>query len=226
GSGTGIAALLNGTTDIANLSRPAKSEEKTKAEGQGKPLQEIPVAYDGLAVVVQQQNSVRTLTLEQLKGIYTGQINNWKEVGGPDQKILRYCREANSGTYVFFKEHILAEKDYAPDCQTMAGTGAVAEAVSHDPNGIGYGGVSYFEKRPNLKVLALQKDASAPAISPILPDGKVNSAQIRSLEYPISRLLYVYTAGTPRPEVKAYIDWMLSAPGQNLVAEVGYVPLQ
>ncbi|HKX13295.1 MAG TPA: PstS family phosphate ABC transporter substrate-binding protein [bacterium] len=226
GSGTGIAALLNGTTNIANLSRPAKKEEIEKAKSQGRELKEIPVAFDGLAVVVNKANPVSALTIQQLMGIYTGHFNNWKEVGGADQKILRYCRESNSGTYVFFKEHILGERDYAPDCQTMPGTGAVAEAVSRDPSGIGYGGVSYFEKRSELKVLPLKKDDAATAISPLNPDGKVNSAQIRNTEYPISRNLFIYVAGQQPPQIQAYLDWILSDGGQKVVEEVGYVPLK
>lgn len=226
GSGTGIAALLNGTTNIANLSRAAKKEEIEKAKEQGRELKEIPVAFDGLAVIVNQSNSVPQLTIQQLMGIYTGHFNNWKEVGGPDQKILRYCRESNSGTYVFFKEHILGERDYAPDCQTMPGTGAVAEAVSRDPSGIGYGGVSYFEKRKELKVLGLKKDDTSPAISPLTADGKVNSLQIRNLEYPISRHLFIYVAGQQPASVQGYIDWILGEGGQKMVEEVGYVPLK
>ncbi|HKY64443.1 MAG TPA: PstS family phosphate ABC transporter substrate-binding protein [bacterium] len=226
GSGTGIAALLNGTTNIANLSRAAKKEEIEKAKGQGRELKEIPVAFDGLAVVVNSANSLPQLTIQQLMGIYTGHFNNWKEVGGPDQKIIRYCRESNSGTYVFFKEHILGERDYAPDCQTMPGTGAVAEAVTRDPSGIGYGGVSYFEKRSELKVLPLKKDEASAAISPLTAEGKVNSLQIRNSEYPISRNLFVYVAGQQTPQVQAYIDWMLSDAGQKVVEEVGYVPLK
>ena len=226
GSGTGIAALLNGTTNLANLSRPIKPEEAQKAKEQGKEILENKVAYDGLAVVVSKSNPVQQLSLQQLMGIYTGHFNNWNEVGGPDQKILRYCREANSGTYVFFKEHVLADRDYAPDCQTMPGTGAVAEAVAKDPSGIGYGGVSYFENRPELKIIAVKKDENSEAISPVTAEGKVNSAQIRSLQYPISRHLYVYVLGPTTPETKAYIDWMLSDAGQKVVAEVGYVPLK
>lgn len=226
GSGTGIAALLNGTTNIANLSRAAKKEEIEKAKGQGRELKEIPVAFDGLAVIVNHANTVPELTIQQLMGIYTGHFNNWKEVGGPDHKILRYCRESNSGTYVFFKEHILGERDYAPDCQTMPGTGAVAEAVSRDPNGIGYGGVSYFEKRKELRVLGLKKDEASPTISPLTADGKVNSVQIRNTEYPISRHLFIYVAGKPSAQVQAYIDWILSDSGQKVVEEVGYVPLR
>jgi phosphate transport system substrate-binding protein len=226
GSGTGIAALLNGTTNIANMSRPAKKEEIEKAKSQGKDLKEIPAAFDGLAVVVNSANTVPQLTMQQLMGIYTGHFNNWKEVGGADQKILRYCRESNSGTYVFFKEHVLGERDYAPDCQTMPGTGAVAEAVTRDPSGIGYGGVSYFEKRSELKVLPLKKDDAAVAISPLNAEGKVNSIQIRNSEYPISRNLFVYVAGQQSPQVQAYLDWMLSDAGQKVVEEVGYVPLK
>ncbi len=224
GSGTGIAALLNGTTDIANLSRPAKAKELEQAKTGGKELKQFKVAVDGLAVVVQKDNPVQELSLKQLEGIYTGQINNWKDVGGKDEPILRYCRESNSGTYAFFKEHVLADKDYAADCQTLPGTAAVAEAVSRDPKGIGHGGVAYFMKRPELKILSVKKDDATPAISPV-EAGNVNTAAIRALKYPISRYLFIYTIGEPAGEVKKWVDWMLAQPGQKLVDEVGYVSL-
>ena len=225
GSGTGIAALLNGTTDVANLSRPAKPKEIEQAKAGGKELKEFKVAVDGLAVIVNQDNPVKELSLKQLEGIYTGQINNWKEVGGKDQSILRYCRESNSGTYVFFKEHVLEDKDYAADCQSLPGTAAVAEAIARDPSGIGHGGVAYFTKRPELKILAVKKDDTSEAISPVTAEREVNNVAIRELKYPISRYLYVYTMGEPSGNVKAWLDWILSVPGQKTVESVGYVSL-
>jgi len=138
GSGTGIAALINGTTTLANSSRPIKPEEKDAAKKNGIDVVEVKTAMDALAVVVNAANPVDHLTMNQIGKIYTGYINNWKQVGGPDKKILRYTRESNSGTYVFFKEHVLNNRDYAADAQTMPGTSAVAEAVSKDPSGIGF----------------------------------------------------------------------------------------
>ena len=155
GSGTGIAALINGTTDIANSSREIKPSEIKQAQDEtGKMPFQFKVAMDALSVVVHKDNPVNELTLKQIEGIYIGAINDWSEVGGHAGKIIRYCRESNSGTYVFFREHVMKNKDYAADCQTMPGTSAVANAVSEDPNGIGYGGVAYFMSRPEVKILS------------------------------------------------------------------------
>jgi len=225
GSGTGIAALLNKTTNLANSSRPIKDAEAKKAREAGGEITEVKIAMDGLAVVVNRENSVSELTMKQILGIYTGHYKNWKDVGGPDQKIMRYSRESNSGTYVFFKEHVLLDRDYAPDCQTMSGTSAVAEAVSRDKWGIGFGGVAYFEKIPELKIVKIKKLANTPAVSPIKEDRSVNYEQIWNGEYPIARYLYVYVAGKMTPAIKKYIDWTLGPEGQNIVAKIGYVPL-
>ncbi len=162
GSGTGIAALINKTTNLANSSRPIKGEEIAKANANGVDPGEYKVALDGLGVVVHSSNGVKELTLQQVNGIYRGDINDWSEVGGTAGKIIRYCRESNSGTYVFFKEHVLQNGDYAADCQTMPGTSAVAEAVSRDKNGIGYGGVAYFAPIAALRVLSIKKTDSSP----------------------------------------------------------------
>ena len=226
GSGTGIAALLNKTTNLANSSRPIKDAEAKKAREAGVEITEVKIAMDGLAVVVNRENPVSELTMKQILGIYTGHYKNWKDVGGPDQKIMRYSRESNSGTYVFFKEHVLLDRDYAPDCQTMSGTSAVAEAVSRDKWGIGFGGVAYFEKIPELKIVKIKKLANTPAVSPIKEDRSVNYEQIWNSEYPIARYLYVYVAGKMTPAIKKYIDWTLGPEGQNIVAKIGYVPLQ
>ncbi len=226
GSGTGVAALINGTTDIANASRPIKETEIAKAKGAGYYPEEFKVAMDSLAVVVSRDNPVETLTLKQIMGIYTGRINNWSEVGGNSQPILRYCRESNSGTYVFFKEHVLKNQDYAPDCQTMPGTSAVANAVSKDPAGIGYGGAAYFVKQPQTKILSVKKDDKSQPINPVKPDGTLDYEAAWSFTYPITRYLFMYTGFKPKGEIKKYIDWIFSPEGQKVVEEVGYVPLK
>ncbi len=225
GSGTGIASLLNKTTNLANSSRPIKDAEAKKARESGVEITEVKIAMDGLAVVVNRENSVSGLTMKQILGIYTGHYKNWKDVGGPDQKIMRYSRESNSGTYVFFKEHVLLDRDYAPDCQTMSGTSAVAEAVSRDKWGIGFGGVAYFVKIPDLKILKIKKLDTKPAISPLKDDKSINYEQIWNGEYPIARYLYIYIAGKPVPAIKKYLDWILGPEGQEIVTRVGYVPL-
>ena len=225
GSGTGIAALINGTTTLANSSRPIKPEEKESAKKNGTDVVEFRTAMDALAVVVNASNPVDHLTVQQVGKIYTGYINNWKQVGGPDKKILRYTRESNSGTYVFFKEHVLNNRDYAADAQTMPGTSAVAEAVSKDPSGIGFGGVAYFATNPKLKILKIAKDDRSQPITPLLADGKINFEVVWSQTYPIARYLYVYSAGQPKGAAKEYLDWILGPEGQEIVEKVEYVPM-
>ena len=225
GSGTGIAALINGTTALANSSRPIKDEEKAQAKKNGIEVVEFKAAMDGLAVVVNSANPVQHLTMKQIGKIYTGYINNWKEVGGPDKRILRYSRESNSGTYVYFKEHVLQNRDYAADTQTMPGTSALAEAVSKDPSAIGYGGVAYFAGIPKIRILGVAKDDGGAPISPLKSDGSVDYDVIWSQKYPISRYLYVYSAGTPQGDTKKFLDWIVGPTGQEIVAKVEYIPL-
>jgi phosphate transport system substrate-binding protein len=225
GSGTGIAALINGTTTLANSSRPIKSEETEQAKRGKIDVVEFKTAMDGLAVVVNADNPVKSLTLKQVGMIYTGYIGNWKQVGGPDKKIIRYSRESNSGTYVFFKEHVLMNRDYAADCQTMPGTSAVAEAVSRDSNGVGYGGVAYFATNPKLRIVPIAMDDKTAPISPLQADGTINYQAIWDRTYPISRHLYVYSAGQPQGPVKDYIDWILGPEGQGIVEKIEYVPM-
>jgi len=216
GSGTGIAALINGTTDIAESSRPMKDAEKadTKAK-RGKDVLELPVAVDGLAVYVHETNPIEELSLPQLKAIYTGAVKNWKEVGGRDARILLYSRENNSGTYVYFKEHVLENADYYPTAQTLPGTAAVINAVSKDPRGLGYGGIAYGK---GIKHLRVKKDANSPAIDPTMEN-------VLAARYPISRHLYWYFAGAPTGDLKNFAEWVVSKDGQTVVENVGYYPL-
>lgn len=226
GSGTGIAALINGTCDIANSSRSIKGSERKLALEGGVDAKELPVALDAICVVVNKDNPITELNVEQLMGIFTGAINSWTQVGGGSGPIIRYTRENNSGTYVFFKEHILQNKDYAPDCQTMPGTAALADAVSQDPKGIGYGGVAYFLQRPDCRILKVKKDAATPGVSPVAADGKsIAYERIYSREYPISRYLFCYTPGTPKGTTKDYLDWIVGPEGQRVAKEDGYIPL-
>lgn len=226
GSGVGIAALLNGTTDVANASRPIKSSEIDKANKAGYYPKEYKVALDSLAVVVNSQNTIKELTLKQIAGIYMGKINNWSEVGGGDAPILRYCRESNSGTYLFFKEQVLKNGDYAPDCQTMPGTSALANAVSRDPNAIGYGGAAYYTNNPAIKILSVKKDDKSEGVNPVKEDGTLDYEAAWTNRYPITRFLYMYTPYKPKGDLKVYLDWILSSEGQKVVEEVGYIPLK
>jgi phosphate transport system substrate-binding protein len=225
GSGTGIAALMNGTTTLANSSRPIKAEEKEAAKKNGIDVVEYKTAMDALAVVVNSANPVDHLTMKQAGMIFSGYINNWKQVGGPDKKIIRYTRESNSGTYVFFKEHVLNNRDYAADAQTMPGTSAVAEAVSKDPSGIGFGGVAYFATNPKLKILKIAKDDKSEPLTPLMADGKINFPIVWNESYAIARYLYVYSAGQPKGAVKDYLDWILGPKGQQIVQKIEYIPM-
>jgi phosphate transport system substrate-binding protein len=216
GSGTGIAALINGTTDIAESSRPMRDTEKESTRTRrGKEVIELPVAVDGLAVYVHESNPVSEISLPQLKGIYTGALKNWKDVGGKDERIILYSRENNSGTYAYFKEHVLENADFFPTAQTLPGTAAVINAVANDRRGIGYGGIAYGKGIKHLKV---KKDAGSPAVDPTME----NVLQAR---YPISRYLYWYFAGMPQGDVKKLAAWVVSKEGQKVVENVGYYPL-
>ena len=226
GSGTGLAALINGTTDFANSSRKIKGEERAAAEAAKKSPVETVACLDALSVVVHESNPVKELSLAQIGKIYTGYINNWKEVGGPDHRIVRYSRESSSGTYGFIKDEVMKGRDYAPDCQTMPGTSAVAEAVKNDPWGIGYGGVSYFAKIQGLRILSVKKDDKTPAVNPLGPDNLPNAEVVYDRSYPLSRSLYIYTAGQPEGEKKAFLDWILGPEGQKIVTEIEYIPLK
>lgn len=216
GSGVGLAALINGSTDIANSSRPIKSSEIEKLKAKYKTAGvEIPCAKDGLSVFLNKGNSVSELTLQQIGDIFSGKITNWKQVGGADAKIQLYGRESSSGTFEFFKDHVV-KTDFAKNCQTLPGTAAIVNAVKKDKYSIGYGGAAYAE---GVKDCAVKKDAKTKGVLP-------TEATIKNKTYPITRYLYMYLKSKPTGETKAFIDWILSAQGQSFVAEVGYYPLK
>jgi phosphate transport system substrate-binding protein len=218
GSGTGISALINGTTDICESSRSMKDAEKKQLAdkvGGAQPV-ETTVAKDGLSVYVNDSNPISELTMDQLKQIFTGKVDNWKAVGGPDARIIPYSRENSSGTYVFFKEHVLQNADYTPRAQGMPGTAAVVNAVVKEKFGIGYGGAAYAK---GIKVLKVKKDAASKGIEP-------DDATIKNGTYPLSRPLFFYTRAKPSADMKAFTDWVLSAEGQGIVTKVGYFPIK
>ncbi len=216
GSGTGIAALINGSTELANASRPMKDKEKAEVKTKrGVDIVETKVALDALAVYVAEANPVKELDLETLAKVYRGELTNWKDLGGADHKITLYGRENNSGTYAYFKEHVLSDKDFAAQVQTLAGTSAVANAVKGDEFGIGYGGIAYAA---GIRALKIKKTKDGPAVEPNLATAKDGS-------YPISRFLYVYSAGEPKGLAKDLLTWIVSDAGQKVVSDVGYFPL-
>ena len=217
GSGVGLAALINGTTDIAASSRPIKTSEidKLKARFATRGVG-IPIARDGLAIYVHTSNPVQELSLQQLMDIYTGKVTNWKQVGGKDAPIILYSRENSSGTYTYFKDNVLKGKDYSPRAQTLQGTAAVVNAVSKDVNGIGYGGAAYAK---GVKFAKVKKDDKSQGYSPSLET-------VRSGEYPITRFLFLYLRANPSGDAKKFIDWALTPEGQALVTKVGYFPVK
>ena len=217
GSGIGFAALQSQTTDLCDASRKAKPAEIANCikAFNARPT-EYKVALDGLSVYVNPENSLTELTVAQVGDIFTGKIKNWKEVGGPDAPITVYSRENSSGTYEFFKEHVLKGKDFAASAQTMPGTAAIVQAVMKDKSGIGYGGAAYGG---STKLLSIKKDEASPAIAPT-EETVVNGT------YPIWRHLYVYVnPALDKGEVAAYLNWIRSDNGQKYVKDIGYYPL-
>ena len=217
GSGTGISALINGTTDICEASRTMKDAEKKQVvEKSGAPPVETAVAKDGLSVYVHESNPINELSMAQLKAIFTGKVSSWKELGGADSKIIPYSRENSSGTYVFFKEHVLENADYTPRAQNMPGTAAVVNAVSKEKFSIGYGGAAYAK---GIKILKIKKDDKSAGIAP-------SDATIKDGTYPLSRPLFFYTRTKPSADIDAFIKWVLGKEGQAIVTKVGYFPIK
>ena len=223
GSGTGIAALINGTVDLANASRQIKPEEIEEARANGIEPVEIVVARDAIAVIVHRANPIDHLTIDQLSAIYSGKIGNWAEVGGPDRPIVRLSRETNSGTHVYFLEEVLrlGQQDnttlFATDTLLLPSSEGIAAEIGYNENAIGYDGLGYVTDE--MKVVAVGSDAAGPFFLPSVET--VNRG-----EYPISRDLYMYSAGQPSSQAAGYLAWILSAPGQAIVADLGFVPLE
>lgn len=222
GTGTGIAALINKTVDIANASRQIKPEELAQAEAKGQKPVEFIVARDAIAVIVNPKNPVNQLTLQQISDIYSGKINNWSEVGGDNRPIVRLSRETNSGTHVYFLENVLrlGQKDnktlFSTNTLLLPSSEGITAEVKDNPNAIGYDGLGYVT--PDVKVIAVAKDLVG---SYILPSAKT----VNDNQYPIARDLYMYTASSPIGAIKDYLDWILSPEAQAIVTQLGFVPI-
>ncbi len=222
GSGTGIAAMINGTVDIANASRALKLEEIASAEANGITPVEFTVARDAIAIIVHPTNPVDRLTLQLISDIYTGKITNWSQVGGEDRPIVLLSRESNSGTYIYFLENVIrlgnkgSDLLFSPDTLLMSSSEGISVEVRQNPNSIGYDGLGYVTR--DQKMIAVARDANG---SYVLPSAE----SVNDGSYPISRPLYMYTAGKPTGEIKAYMNWILDD-GQALVAKLGFVPLK
>lgn len=223
GSGTGIAAMLSNTCDIAELSRELKPEEIEMARKKGFEPKQITVALDGLAVVVHPANPLSQLTQDQLAAIFSGSVSNWKEVGGSDLPIVILSREVNSGTHVYFKEHVLrrgrkdSQAEFAANALLLPSSQAIADEVAQNPSAIGYYGMGYIS--PREKALAVAKDADSPYIQPTIENVVSNA-------YPISRPLLMVTRGEPQGLVARFIDFVLSPEGQKIVVKIDFVPVK
>jgi len=223
GSGTGIAALISGSTDIAQASRNMEPKEIEMAQKKGVNPKEIHVANDGITIVVNPSNPVDKLNIKQLSDIYTGKITNWSEVGGPDKKIVALSRERNSGTHVFFLEHVVklgnskSENEFSPSILMMPSSQAIVEEVSSNSQAIGYVGLGYLTNKE--KSLAIAKDEKSAYVEPTVKS-------VTSKQYPISRSLLFYTNGEPTEKIKPFIDFVLSPAGQAIVLKMDFVPLK
>lgn len=222
GSGIGIAALINGTVDIANASRRIKPEEIAQARARGIEPVEFVLARDAIAVIVHPDNPVSQLTLQQLSDIYSGRINNWREVGGEDRPIVRLSRETNSGTHVYFLETVLRLGDptlavlFSSDTLLLPSSEGIVHEVRQNPNAVGYDGLGYVPQ--DLKVIAVARQAGGPFILPSI-------ATVNDGSYPVARDMYAYTAGEPAGAVAAYLAWILTPEAQQIVRRLGFVPI-
>ena len=222
GSGTGIAALINGTVDIANASRQIKEEEVMEAQENGIDPVEYVIARDAIAVIVNPENPVERLTLQQISAIYSGEIDNWAELGGDDRPIVRLSRETNSGTHVYFLETVLRLGDdenstlFSTDTLLLPSSEGIIAEVSDNPNAIGYDGLGYVT--PDVKVLAVASSATSEYVYP-------SAETVNASAYPIARDLYMYTASEPDEAILVFLDWIMSSEAQEIVTELGFVPV-
>jgi phosphate transport system substrate-binding protein len=222
GSGTGIAALINGTVDIANASRRIKPEEYEQASANGSNPNEFIIARDAIAIIVNPNNPVDTLTIQQISDIYSGKINNWKEVGGEDRSIVRLSRETNSGTHLYFLESVVRQGNkedttlFSTDTLLLPSSEGITAEVRDNPHAIGYDGLGYVT--PDVKVIAVSSNEGGPFILP-------SADTVNSEEYPIARDLYMYTADEPMGVIQKYLEWILSPVAQKIVNDLGFVPL-
>lgn len=215
GSGVGLTALIDGTTDIANASRAIEASERKRVLAEhGEAAVETPVALDTIALYVHRSNPVPSLTLAETQRLYRGKVTSWATLGWEDRPVVLYSRENSSGTYAYFKEHVLEHGDFAAETQTLPGTAAVIHAVRQDENAIGYGGIGFGE---GVRIVPIERS-----------DGNVVAADagaVKSGDYPLSRPLFMYTVGAPQGLAQAYIEFARSPDGQRFVEELGYFPL-
>lgn len=222
GSGTGIAALINGTVDIANASRQIKPEEIAEAQANGVNPTEFTVARDAIAIIVNPNNPVDHLTIDQISAIYAGAFDHWSQVGGENRPIVRLSRETNSGTHVYFLEQVLRKGDksdktlFSPDTLLLPSSEGITAEVRDNPNAIGYDGLGYVTEE--VKVVAVSKTPEGPFVLP-------SAETVNEGNYPIARDLYMYTAGEPSGEIRNYLEWIRGPDAQHIVTQLGFVPI-
>lgn len=214
GTGVGMSSLVAETTDIALASRKIKFTEKQKIAKANKKVEEVIIAYDALVVIVNPSNPVSKLTREELEGIFRGKITNWKEVGGKDLPIVPYARETSSGTYEFFRESVLKNKNYMSGIMSMPATGAIVQSVMQTPGAIGYIGFAYLND--NLKPISVSYDQGVSFVAP-------TEQNATDKLYPIVRPLYLYTEEAEGEHVQGFINFVLSEKGQKVVSEEGFI---
>lgn len=218
GSGAGIAALINRQTDIANSSRPMKDSEIAEARANG--VEPVPIVFsmDGLAVIVHQDNPLKQLTVSQIGRIFAGEITNWNEIGGEDREISLYGRQSNSGTYVFFRDRVV-KGDYSTAMHNMNGNSQIVEGVRADISGIGYVALGFLQGATGIRALEVAETEAGPFISP------VELERVKAGEYVLTRPLYQYFNGSPNGALKEFVDFTLSAQGQEIVESQGFLPV-
>jgi phosphate transport system substrate-binding protein len=223
GSGTGLAALINGTTDIANASRAITSDEIKQAKAKGENPKEFVVSRDAIAVIVNPTNPINKLTLKQISRIYKGETNNWSELGGENRPIVRLSRESNSGTHVYFLGAVIRlgsstdKSIFSEDTLLLPSSEGIISELKDNPNAIGYDGLGYVT--PDVKVIAVAKDITGPYVLP-------SADTVNNNTYPISRDLYMYTNGDPTGALKDYLDWIYTSEAQKIVSDLGFVPVK
>ena len=215
GSSIGINAFINGVANIAASSRPMRFSEIQRARGRGAIANEIPVALDGLAIIVNKNNPVKSVTMDQLRKIYVGQITNWSALGGSNAPITVFSRDSNSGTYGFFQANVLKNQNWGKGVRFMPSTADELREVGRSANGIAYGGVAYFKNDSRVRIVPVAASATS---TPLMP----TEDNVRSKKYPIWRYLYYYTNGKPSGDTKKFIDFTLSPAGQAVIEKVGY----
>ncbi len=217
GSGVGISALLEGTTEIAQTSRKIKFEEEIKLKKRNINIKEVIIAYDALAIIVHPSNPINKLTREELEAIFRGKVKNWKELGGEDLRIIPYARETSSGTYEFFKESVLQYKNYMNGIMSMPATGSVIQSIAQTKGSIGYVGLAYINKE--VKALSVSYNKGETYTHPSMNTGEGEL-------YPITRPLYFYYDTAEESVCSPFINYILSAEGQAIVKEIGFVQIK